>query len=442
MSSQAIHDYLTKEITIERNIVTYRSLSRVMKIHVNVAKNELAKYHILPSFESQASKTAATYLLSGETLAPHVSNDEDDDVDMCDEDGVSEDSDSDGDGDEVARTRLMLVNERDLEVAKTQFMHLLSIHVYSLAPSPIRDAGLLCSLADDIRSIDGQQGSTIASVVGKVVGRNIEVKTVLIKGKAPVQSIAGPSKPKIGTAAIRVTKTAEKPTIKDAMGQEDVAGDAKTRGIEKPSGRLEFSKAKAKEPRNFEPRKPPFDQGKTVIEESKEKFSSKSSLKPSTAIAGQKRKSPMMSGSDNESGPSRSKLVKKPSAIGRVKKRTILSDSEDQDDTPVLARRPRKGPRALELVNSDAEDEVRALMDIDDDQVERMTQHSPLVTTEQDGREEEEEVYQDVEMSDSVIPKTKPRKRREKKIIPMGTNGLKKKRVVKSRMTTDAKGYM
>lgn len=39
-------------------------------------------------------------------------------------------------------------------------------------------------------------------------------------------------------------------------------------------------------------------------------------------------------------------------------------------------------------------------------------------------------------------PKPKPRKRKEKKVIPVGRNGLKKKRVVKSRMTVDAKGYM
>ena len=36
----------------------------------------------------------------------------------------------------------------------------------------------------------------------------------------------------------------------------------------------------------------------------------------------------------------------------------------------------------------------------------------------------------------------KPRKKAEKKVVPLGRNGLRKKRVVKSRMSTDAKGYM
>ena len=60
-------------------------------------------------------------------------------------------------------------------------------------------------------------------------------------------------------------------------------------------------------------------------------------------------------------------------------------------------------------------------------------------------KEEEEESSEDTEavkMDEDIAPKPKPKKRREKKVIPVGRNGLKKKRVVKSRMTTDAKGYM
>ncbi len=51
----------------------------------------------------------------------------------------------------------------------------------------------------------------------------------------------------------------------------------------------------------------------------------------------------------------------------------------------------------------------------------------------------------DVEMEDRG-PEPEPvraptRKRKPKKEVPVGRNGLKKKRVVKSRMTTDKKGY-
>ena len=53
---------------------------------------------------------------------------------------------------------------------------------------------------------------------------------------------------------------------------------------------------------------------------------------------------------------------------------------------------------------------------------------------------------EDVEMADDddmieEKPK-KTRKKKEKKVIPVGKNGLKKKRVMNSRMTVDEKGYM
>lgn len=52
----------------------------------------------------------------------------------------------------------------------------------------------------------------------------------------------------------------------------------------------------------------------------------------------------------------------------------------------------------------------------------------------------EDSMYVDDEPTE-VKPK-RPRKKVEKKVVPVGRNGLKKKRVVKSRMSVDAKGYM
>lgn len=46
------------------------------------------------------------------------------------------------------------------------------------------------------------------------------------------------------------------------------------------------------------------------------------------------------------------------------------------------------------------------------------------------------------EDSDDPAPKKEPRKRKPKKVIPVGRNGLKKKRVVKSKTDFDEKGYM
>ena len=58
---------------------------------------------------------------------------------------------------------------------------------------------------------------------------------------------------------------------------------------------------------------------------------------------------------------------------------------------------------------------------------------------------EEDRKAADVRMdedSDDPAPKKEPRKRKPKKVIPVGKNGLKKKRVVKSKTDFDEKGYM
>ena len=52
----------------------------------------------------------------------------------------------------------------------------------------------------------------------------------------------------------------------------------------------------------------------------------------------------------------------------------------------------------------------------------------------------EDPMYVDDEPAE-VKPK-RSRKKTEKKVVPLGKNGLKKKRIVKSKMSLDAKGYM
>jgi DNA polymerase delta subunit 3 len=66
-------------------------------------------------------------------------------------------------------------------------------------------------------------------------------------------------------------------------------------------------------------------------------------------------------------------------------------------------------------------------------------------------REEEEEEEEtaaagkttyDEPASEPEEIKPKPRKKKEKKVIPVGKNGLKKKKTLKSRTRVDDKGYM
>lgn len=143
----------------------------------------------------------------------------------------------------------------------------------------------------------------------------------------------------------------------------------------------------------------------------------------------------------------------------RVKKRTVLSDDDDDGGVDLPPRRTRKSFKLTDTRDSDEEKNVRALMDMDDgkrfflfltchfvhvtiDQVTRVSREAKEYLKEEEEEESEHDVDQDVEMADIPVLKAKPKKRREKKkVIPLGRNGLKKKRVIKSRQTFDAKGY-
>ena len=63
----------------------------------------------------------------------------------------------------------------------------------------------------------------------------------------------------------------------------------------------------------------------------------------------------------------------------------------------------------------------------------------PATDVEMEDREPEPEP--EPEPKPKPKPGRKPQQRKPKKEVPVGRNGLKKRRVVKSRMTTDAKGY-
>ncbi|RDB23473.1 hypothetical protein Hypma_009139 [Hypsizygus marmoreus] len=446
MSTQTVVDFLTKQIFIERNIVTYRSLSRDLRVHVNTAKNELAIYHDVAPYQSQTC--AATYLLCGEPLPPKIEN-EPEDVDMDEGVATNEDAEYEDDGEEVPQTRIVLVNEKDLEDARSQFARLDSIHIYSLAPSPILDAGLICTPTSNIRAIDrGKDGAEVVRTVGKVVGANIKVQPA----KAPHPPVAGPSRVRAPLNVATKTAAQRRPAVKEPVKEqpklvkEELKPVAKLTDKPKATGKLDFSKAKPKDTKKS---------GAAVeLKAESSASNSRSEVKNKKVKVnldpqkrGTKRKS-AVSMSDSEDDDTPSAAPSKPpsshsshseKANVRVQKRTVLSDDDEDDPQPV--RKPRMS-RAKKAADSDTELNVKALMDIDDDQVIHITREAAIFLRKEEEESEEEDVAtRDVDMVDDSVPKPKPKKRREKKVIPVGRNGLKKKRVIKSKQSIDAKGY-
>ncbi|KAK0467124.1 DNA polymerase subunit Cdc27 [Desarmillaria tabescens] len=444
MSSKAVGDFLTKQLLIEKNIVTYRSLSRELSVHVNVAKNELAAYYGKASMEAQ--DITATYVISG-ILKQETRHDEAMDVDTDEQDNVDSDGYDDDESEPVTECGFTVVGEGDLESAKMKYSQINAIHIYSLSPSPILDGGFLCVPTERLRQIDLEKGEEMAKTVGKVMGEDIpqasSSKDPKITKKAPAPPVAGPSKVK---ASNSFTETASKP--KPSELQNKKVQPAK-------SGTLDWSKAKPKaakeEPKDAKVETKPKQPLKPLMttkadEKPVKKEETETLVKKAQPKRGTKRKSAsaLMSDSEDDSSSSRSKPAPKKESEVKLKGVVVSEDEEDEDDMPrIAARKPsRKVQKAAKQVDSEAERDLRAMMDVDDDQVIRASRHVEAVKKEEEEEEEEPSKEGDnVDMADEAVPAPK-RKRKEKKVVPVGRNGLKKKRVVKSRESIDAKGYM
>ncbi|KAI0303654.1 hypothetical protein B0F90DRAFT_1308269 [Multifurca ochricompacta] len=122
----------------------------------------------------------------------------------------------------------------------------------------------------------------------------------------------------------------------------------------------------------------------------------------------------------------------------------IISEDENEEALkPARAKAAYKAKAKATSTDPQAEEDLRAMMDIDDDQVTKVSRAAstsepgtspPATDMEVEDREPEPET--------APVPTTRKPPRKPKKVIPVGRNGLKKRRVVRSRMTTDEKGYL
>jgi DNA polymerase delta subunit 3 len=158
--------YLATEVISEQHTVSYRTLSRALKVHVNVAKCMLFDFHKNENKKKPGS-VYATYLLSGVKRASqpakstngHTNEEGDDPMPPSSPppftssmmDPAKEESGSDEEERfTVPVTTIMLAREELLESTKVQYEKITSIHVYSLSPHRIQD---LVTLTDLGRSL-------------------------------------------------------------------------------------------------------------------------------------------------------------------------------------------------------------------------------------------------------------------------------------------------
>ncbi|KAI5988704.1 DNA polymerase subunit Cdc27 [Pisolithus albus] len=481
MTTQAAQDYLTKEVFIRKSVVTFRSLSRELAIHVNDAKKELKAFYEASTYTD--TPAVPTYLVSGEVISKKgAPSSTPDDYDM----DLDLDSDDENGPDVVYITKIVLVDADTLDETMAQFSRIFSVHVYSLSPSKLKDADLVCACNVNAQKVDVSRGPESFPIVGKIRGAHVELRTGSAKVSAPAPAFASSSKTTLEETKLQPSKSVpqvkpERPTLKgraslDSRGSSTVKEPMQKTEIEekpKPSGKLDWSnskskeKEKAKDKGNAEDKsasKPPFA-NRTSSPPRKSSISNQSSSRSDVNMAktkaaesslapqrGVKRKSQIPIDSEEEEEVSKPSKPTAPSTSAKVKNGVVLSSDDDQEeDAPVFGRRRLKVNNGA---MSGSEMSLKAMMDIDDDQVvrgSRISKVPPHPDVEEDTEVEIEEAREATvppassdadNMDTDDEPIVKPKKRLPKKVVPVGRNGLKKKRVIKSRTTTDAKGYM
>ncbi|KAG7125796.1 DNA polymerase delta subunit 3 like protein [Verticillium longisporum] len=146
--------YLADRLFTEDKMVTYRTLSRALKVHVNTAKGMLYEFHKSQN-ATTPGKVHATYLVYG-TKSAGVQEDGDHEM-------TSSPPEMDAMGDDVPTHTLTLVHEDRLTDVLAAYEEVTSFQVYSLAPFPNKEYQLLSDVTRELLQYSHEDPVAMAS---------------------------------------------------------------------------------------------------------------------------------------------------------------------------------------------------------------------------------------------------------------------------------------
>jgi DNA polymerase delta subunit 3 len=265
--------YLAAEILSEQRTLTYRYLSRALKVHVHAAKCMLYDF-----YETQNSKKPgsvyATYLLSGIKKRPiHAVNGRK--TDYAEDDHIpsspppftssmlesSQQSSQAGEEavKEVPTRTITLVRQEMLGAVKDQYESISSVHIYSLSPAKIPD---LVTLTDSGRSVFAetfvkedplQHYKTYGVIQNPEVRRRTGKRPVIPTGPAPkfqpVKDEPKPSKPSTTKSSAPAKNEESRPSSRDSTSTAASASKAKPATLKRDASDLFKAFAKQSQPK-------------------------------------------------------------------------------------------------------------------------------------------------------------------------------------------------
>ncbi|KAL1973055.1 hypothetical protein VTN31DRAFT_6597 [Thermomyces dupontii] len=236
--------YLAENVLNEGKTVTYRLLSRALRIHSHLAKQMLYDFHRTENAKKPNSVNA-TYLISGIRRPPEPpARTDGDDTVMQSSPYMSSLPQPDETERPVRAVSYVLAREEDLEDAKATFESISVIHIYSLQPTKLQDLNVLLDVG---REITASYGHEDPLELGKVWGMIQNQNAKRQKGARPPP----PPPPTAAPGAASRPAIAAKPSIKKEKSQPKTESESES-SVKQPAQKRKgdifssFAKAKAK----------------------------------------------------------------------------------------------------------------------------------------------------------------------------------------------------
>lgn len=262
--------YLATEVISEQRTVSYRTLSRALKVHVNVAKCMLYDFQKNEN-KKKPQSVYATYILSGVKEAPqapkttngHTNGEGDDPMPPSSPppftSSMLDPSQEENGGDQEKRftvpiKTITLVREELLESTKAQYERITSIHVYSLSPHRIQDLVTLTDMGRDlfantfIKEDPLIHNKTYGVIQNPEVRRRKGGRTIIEAAAPKFKAVKEDSKPITGKPiAIADAQAAMiKPTLKKESSASDNISKSLAKSSDVKRGKSDLFKSFAK----------------------------------------------------------------------------------------------------------------------------------------------------------------------------------------------------
>ncbi|KAF2808277.1 uncharacterized protein BDZ99DRAFT_464165 [Mytilinidion resinicola] len=245
--------YLASRVLNEGKPVTYRLLSRELKVHVNVAKQMLFDFHTKQNAKRPGSVNASYWVTGKKRPLPsqHTNGKiSQDGGDSFMQSSPFPSSMPDREEEVVEKTRPVeshvIVREEELEDTLAALEELIAIHVYSLQPGPLENINLLSTCGYEIRERFGKEDSLETwKIYGTIHNPYIKRRTQRVQLVAPA---APPPAPKVASKLINTAR----PELKRSGSTQSLPRiDSEESKLEKPASqsRLSATTTKKAEPK-------------------------------------------------------------------------------------------------------------------------------------------------------------------------------------------------